>query len=148
MPRRKAKVILSAVAIGVCMVGAYWLRARERSGLPRSDSYCNVEVLAKPTVRDTRFEIVDVSCDTLAKDESVRVYVLIPRRSWFGGSRDEGKLLFSYDPGGPQNSLPQIRAASDEALTTSIPWISSISYKTDQWNGKPILYEIGRIDYP
>lgn len=90
---------------------------------------------------------MDVSCDTLAKDETVRVYALTPH-SWFDGVGDRGNLLFEYDPGGPQKDLPQITAVSGGTLTISIPWVSSIYYKADQWNGRMIRYQIRRVDYP
>lgn len=136
--------------VGVCIAGG-WLHHRDRYGInhiPRSDTYCNVDVLAKPVVRTSRFEVVDVSCDTLAKDETVRIYTLTSHRSWLGHTEDRETLLFGYDPGNSENNRPQIAIDMAGKLTITMPWISSIWYKADRWNGQLINYEIGRIDYP
>ena len=149
--RRGLRFFLLVALAGLCVAGAWLFFHRDRYGIhhvPQSDAFCDVEVLAKPVVGASRFEIVDVSCDTLAKDEVVRIYELTPHRLWLGHLEDRGTLLFGYDPGNPQNIQPQIAIDARGELTISIPWISSIWYKADRWNGRPIHYEIGRIDYP
>jgi hypothetical protein len=148
MPKARSGFIVVLVALAFASAGIYsWHRARS-SGIPTSDTFCHVEVLSSTTIQSQRFQILDVSCDTFAKDETVGVYLLRSRRTWFGGLKDEGTLLFSFDPEGTGDISPQLRASSDGTLTISASRISSIEYKADELNGRPIHYEIGRIDYP
>jgi hypothetical protein len=154
MGRRRLRFVLLVALAGLCIAGA-WLFSQDRYGIrhiPQSDAFCYVEVLAKPVVGATRFEIVDVACDTLAKDEVIRIYDLTPHKSRLGLMSNQETLLFGYDPvydpAAEHSILPQITVDSGSKLTISIPRIASIWYKADRWNGRPINYEIGRIEYP
>ena len=150
MASRKMRSALWATAIVLGLFGAWQWHERHLSGIPKSDHYCEVEVLARPTVGNAHFEIVDVACDTLAKDETIRIYGLSNHRSFFGGSKNVERLLFSYDPGtypSEPSDLPQIAETPDATLTISAARVSEILFKSSQWNGKQIRYQIGRVDY-
>ena len=145
---RKTKLAAVTLVGGLCILGMYGRNERGIAGLPKSSFSCDVDVLAKPTLGDTRYQIVDVACDTLAKDETMRIYALASHKGWFGASRDEATLLFSFDPADSENTLPQLRTDPHGAIIISIPRVSSIAYMSDLWKGKPVLYEIGKIDDP
>ncbi|MGC2161883.1 MAG: hypothetical protein WA634_08250 [Silvibacterium sp.] len=95
------------------------------------------------------FEVTDVDCDTLAKDEAVRIYASRAGSGalfaqWFRSKT----LLFRYDPGRPDNPLPLIRATGRSQILISIPEVSSIDVQRKSWNGLSIAYDIGKVDYP
>jgi len=97
------------------------------------------------------FEVVDESCDTLAKDEAISVYARKPvsKGAWGLFSwRNQRTLLFRYDPGRPDNPLPSIKHLSETTILISIPEVSSIVYQNRRWENMSVNYEIGRVDYP
>jgi hypothetical protein len=98
-----------------------------------------------------RFEVEYTSCDTLAKDEGIRVYATkdaSKRRGIFSRWIDHRTLLFRYDPGRWDNPLPSITHPSPSTILISIPEVSSIGYQNHEWEKMSVNYEIGRVDYP
>ena len=97
------------------------------------------------------FEVEYSNCDTLAKDEAIRVYArkVTPKRVWtFPGWQNKRTLLFRYDPGRWDNPLPSITRPSGSTILISIPEVSSIEYRNRKWEIMNINYAIGRVDYP
>ncbi|MDR3741537.1 MAG: hypothetical protein P4L40_21170 [Terracidiphilus sp.] len=146
--KRKAKFILGAVVAvsGACALGlaAIWFAYTRNA--------CQTE--ARLTIDDPAglvFEVVDESCDTLAKDEAISVYAkkAVSKGTWrFFGRRSQRTLLFRYDPGRPDNPLPSIKLLSQTTILISIPEVSSIVYQNRKWENMSVNYEIGKVDYP
>jgi len=98
-----------------------------------------------------RFEVTYLSCDTIAKDEAVRVYAetIVPDRAWFFAKwRNRRTLLFRYDPESDSSPLPTITRPSQSTILISIPEVSSISYQNRNWANMNVNYDIGRVQYP
>jgi len=98
-----------------------------------------------------RFEVTYLSCDTLAKDEAIRVYAetTAPDRAWFFRNwRNQRTLLFRYDPEREDSPLPIITRPSQSTIRISIPEVSSVSYQNRKWANMSVDYDIGRVDYP
>ncbi len=98
-----------------------------------------------------RFEVTYLSCDTLAKDEAIRVYAETTAldRAWFFPIwRNQRTLLFRYDPERPDSPLPTITRPSQSTILISVPEVSSISYQNRKWANMSVNYDIGRVEYP
>jgi len=103
-----------------------------------------------PNLSGTKIEIVYVNCDTLAKDEAINIYFSPANTqtgSWFAKGQSRRALVFSYDPGRPDNSVPSITHPADSAILISIPEVSSVSRQDRSWRGMSIEYAIGKVDY-
>ncbi len=106
--------------------------------------------MRKDSLKKLDVELIYTSCDTLAKDESISVYLLkagankrpAPLR-WLS----EKTLVFQYDPALVDGPLPLIRETSDGAISISVPRVSSVLLQERTWENKPIRYQIGQIDY-
>lgn len=97
------------------------------------------------------FEITHLSCDTIAKDEAIRVYAEknLANAAWFFPSwRGQRTLLFTYDPEKDGSPLPTITRPSPSTILISVPEVSSVSYQNRSWASMSISYDIGRIAYP
>jgi hypothetical protein len=145
--KRKTKYILGVVfaVAGVCALSmAVWFAYARNA--------CQTEErLEVEGPSGLIFEVVDESCDTLAKDESISVYAkeAVPKGTWgFFGWRNQRTLLFRYDPGRPDNPLPSITHPSQTTILISITEVSSIVYQKRKWEDMLVNYEIGRVDYP
>jgi hypothetical protein len=143
--RNAARSIRSAgIAFGlVCaiMAGAYFWLARNA---------CSSETLWTEEVSGLKFEITYTNCDTLAKDEAMRVYVENATAGgfWrFPGWRRRRTLLFRYDPESYDAPPPSITVSS-KTISISIPEVSSISYKARTWGSMSIRFDVGKVDYP
>lgn|GEM_PF-2896788 len=145
--KRKTKYILGVVVAlgGICGLCMAILFAYTRNA-------CQTET--RQRIDDPSgfvFEVVDESCDTLAKDEAISVYArkAVSKGTWgFFGWRNQRTLLFRYDPGRPDNPLPSIKHPSQTTILISIPEVSSIVYQNRKWENMSVNYEIGRVDYP
>ena len=133
-------VILAVVVFGWIGIGR---------GLKRiacgSEERLKVEELS-----GVRFEVTYLSCDTLAKDEAIRVYAerMALDGAWFSKWRNKRTLLLRYDPAREDSPLPTIVRTSQSTILISIPEVSSISQQDQEWAGMSIKYDIGKIDYP
>jgi hypothetical protein len=97
------------------------------------------------------FEVTDTSCDTLAKDENIRIYArkVDPIGAGiFSRWRNQKRLIFRYDPGSSDNPLPSITRPSQLTILISIPAVSSISEQEHEWENMSVNYDIGHVDYP
>ena len=99
-------------------------------------------------VGSAEFRAVDIDCDTLAKEEFVRVYAyrndassLLPK--WLRRRTE----VFNYDPGTP-NNLPRIESMGNRTIRISVPDVSEILYKQASWDGNVLEYDVGKADYP
>ena len=109
--------------------------------------------MAKTTLRGADVEIVYMNCDTLAKTESIDVYLMKPGGNkwpkmlgWLHGRT----LAFRYDPAGtegPDAPKPSVTEGPN-GLLISVAHLSSVQVKTDKWSDIPITYRIARQDYP
>jgi len=113
---------------------------------------CTSEVRLKiDNLSGLSFEVTDTSCDTIAKDENIRVYVRKVDPNGAGIlSRwiNQKSLLFRYDPGSWDNPVPLITRPSQSSILISIPGLSSISEQKHEWENISIDYDIKRVDYP
>lgn len=145
--KRKSKYILGAVGFfgGLCASGIVIRFVYTRNACQAK------ERLEIKDPSGFTFEVVDESCDTLAKDEAISVYArkAVSKGTWgFAGERNQRTLLFRYDPGRPDNPLPSITHPSQTIILISIPEVSSISYENRKWENMSLSYKIGRVDYP
>jgi hypothetical protein len=96
-----------------------------------------------------KVEVIYTNCDTLAKEDSVSVYVSKAHdggESWFARWSNQRTLIFSYVPG--RSNTPSIKLSGDERILISIPDVSSIYFQGRKWRNMSIEYNIGRIYYP
>jgi hypothetical protein len=136
------------VALALGLVYAGWLAIRY--AITRmscgSEETVKVEELA-----GLRFEVTYLSCDTIAKDEAIRVYAEATASdgSWFFSKwRNRRTLLFRYDPGRADAPLPSISCPSQNTILISVPAVSSIDYQNRKWVNMTVNYQIGQVDYP
>lgn len=135
--RRAMRVFLIA---GLPVGGLYLLLAS--IGLMPTPYSCLIETRAKiPGLGGYDFEVSETSCDFLAKDDAVSVFV-----SKVGGKKKD--LLFKYDPARPQDAFPVITIPAPQTIQIAVPWVSSIFSRQETWNGVSIIYKIDRIEYP
>jgi hypothetical protein len=113
---------------------------------------CETEELSKiEEPSGLTFEFEDTTCNTFGSDEQIRVYA---RKTTPKGTRafldwrHPRTLLFRYDPGSSDDSLPSITRPSQSSILISIPRVSSIVYQNREWEGMSINYDVGRVDYP
>jgi len=92
------------------------------------------------------FEAEDTSCDTLAKDEEVRVFATPTGRlkKLFARRR----LVFAYDPGAPGTDGLIVRATDAKRVLISLPQVSQIFQRNQTVGEIAIDYDIRQIDYP
>jgi hypothetical protein len=112
---------------------------------------CETEEKLKIEVSGYQFEVDDVSCDTIAKDEHIKVYgrkMPSPGARFFPEWRNPRMLLFEYDPGRSDNPPPLITHPSQSTILISIGELSEIIYQSHRWNDMYITYDIRKIDYP
>ena len=99
------------------------------------------------------FETVYTNCDTLAKDESITVFLLPRHGTLFEKSTARfrsKKAIFKFDPGGANGESVSMRSVGQQRIVIAAPHVSSIypDGKMMQVEGMAFVYEIGRIDYP
>lgn len=112
---------------------------------------CSSEALQAVNLSDVRLEVESSSCDLIAKDEVVSVYVMSETRTrpWpFSNWGKHRKLIFRYDPGRDDNPLPSISRPSQSTIRISIPEVSSIIVQSHEWEHMSVSYEIGKVYYP
>ena len=96
------------------------------------------------------FEVEDTNCDTLAKDDAVSVFAVSPQMNKYRASRwiTPRRLVFKYDPGGPDETPPAITATGKDRVLISLPRASSVFSKKSTVGDTDVDYNIGKIDYP
>jgi hypothetical protein len=155
---RIGKIII-AVTVGLLFTGAVgfvllwfgYTKLKGYSSNPLTYSSCITETEAtKSNVAGWDFEVEDTNCDTLAKDEAVRVFAIRSEgsRSSWGRFFARRRLVFQYDPGNQDELVPVITAVGKNSILISIPRVSSIYEENKQVGGTTVVYDIKRIDYP
>jgi hypothetical protein len=87
-----------------------------------------------------RYEVTYLSCDTIAKDEAIRVYaetIMPDQPLFFAKWRNRRTLLFRYDPESDSSPLPTITHPSPSTILISMPEVSSSLTRTE--NGQTCL---------
>jgi hypothetical protein len=112
--------------------------------------FCEIETKAEVHgLYGNNFRIEYMSCDTLAKDEAIRVYASRENSTPIvGRSVKKETVLFRYDPGSYDAPLPKIIAVAPDRIMISVPRVSSIEEQSRQWENLTIDYDIGIVDYP
>ena len=82
------------------------------------------------------FLITETNCDTLAKTDSVSVFV-----SKAGESKRD--LIFEYDPS-ERGPIPKFVVDRQGNISVSIPAVSTIFVHKRNWNGQTIAYDVGK----
>lgn len=149
-----AKVIAVALFIVFATPVGLWVGYTQLKGYssnPLTYSSCITESEAKfSNVAGWDFEVEDTNCDTLAKDEAVRVFAIRSEanRSPWGRIFARRRLVFQYDPGNQDALVPAISATGQNSILISIPRVSSIYQERRRVGGTNVAYDIKRIDYP
>jgi hypothetical protein len=112
---------------------------------------CLSETRMKTSLPGEDVEVVYLSCDTLAKQDTIDVYLMSPGANnqpplirWFY----KKALVFRYDPWSYDEPLPLIRATGPSGIVISVPRVSSVFWKNEKWKNVSIHYEIGQTEYP
>jgi len=85
------------------------------------------------------FEITETNCDLLAKDDMMRVLV--------SRAGDQHKIsILEFDPLN-WAPLPDFSVSDNGEITVRVEFVGEIVHQESEWNGRPIHYQIGRIEY-
>jgi len=104
-----------------------------------------------PNLSGTEFEFTYTNCDTLAKEEAIRIYASrasVKGESFLWRLSNRNALLFNYDPGRPDGLLPTVVSSGNNRILISIPEVSSILFQSRKWKNLSIDYDVGHITYP
>ena len=143
------RLVLIATAGFLAAIGAGYglLRLPE---LWSADACLSEELAAIPNLLDAKFEVIYTNCDTLAKDEAIRVYMspaVVTGKSWFASWQKQRELVFQYDPG-MDRSPPVIEASGNNRVLISVSDVSFIYVQRRTWRNIAIDYKIGHVAYP
>jgi hypothetical protein len=148
--KKLAKTILVSIVGLVVVLGAGYALLRI-AGTNDSDGCISEEMMTIPDLAGVKAEVVYTNCDTLVKDEAVKVYfsrAAVKGESWLAKWRNRRTLVFWYDPGGrafPDMPLPLITHPSPSTILISVPEVSSVAYKSRKWENMSIDYAIGKV---
>jgi hypothetical protein len=148
--KKLAKAILVSIIGTVVVLGVRYVFLHPL-GRADPDACISEEMMTIPDLAGAKIEIVYTNCDTLVKDEAVKVYfsrAAVKGESWFARWRNHRTLVFCYDPGGrafAHMPLPSITHPSPSTILISIPEVSSILFKTRKWENMSIDYAIGKV---
>jgi hypothetical protein len=114
-------------------------------------SSCTAETKMKTSLPGEDVEVVYLSCDTLAKQDTIDVYFMKA-----GANKQPSlirwlykkTLVFRYEPALEDGPLPVIRASGRNRIVIAVPRVSSILVKFRNWRNVSIDYEIGKTEYP
>jgi hypothetical protein len=102
---------------------------------------CIEGTIAKmPGISGIDFQVRSYDCDTIAKEYDIHVLASSPRRR-------RQTALFPYVPYRDGDAAPTIDVVGNRIII-SIAAVSSVGLQLGSWNGMPIEYRIGTIDYP
>src|SRR5260221_2920826 len=124
-----------AVGLSVTLVTLYLLLAIATHRTCITETYKKI-----PRLSGFDFEISETDCSTLGEDASISIFA--------SKTGQTGKtLLFNYGPAGV-DPMPVITALDQHTVQISVPRISDLIFRRDNWEGLTIHYSIGVIDYP
>ena len=138
-----------ALFIAICVVFALVVGHALRRAYVDPDACISEEMKTIPNLNGTKVEIVYTSCDTLAKDEAVKVYFSKTEsgdESWYSKWRNQRTLVFWYDPEGEE--VPKVESPGKGKIVISISKVSSIARQERAWEGISIDYQVGHVAYP
>ena len=141
--------VLIFITGGTLAATAAWYGFLRFSELGSADACLSEELAAIPNLLDTKFEVIYTNCDTLSKDEAIRVYMspaVVAGKSFFDSWQKQRELIFQYDPG-MDRSPPAIEASGTNGVLISVSDVSSISVERRTWRNISINYRIGYVAY-
>lgn len=147
------KVIVVALFIAFAIPIGLWVGYTQLKGYssnPLTYSSCITTSEAKfSDVAGWDFEVEDTNCDTLAKDEAVRVFAVrsdANRSSWirFLARR---RLVFQYDPWNQDELVPSITATGKDDIMISIPRVSYIYEQNRLIGHTAVAYDVRKVEY-
>lgn len=145
--RRKRLLIGSAVVFLVLGAGYAILRS---TWLLPSDACISEVKETVPNLFGARLEVVYTNCDTLVKDEAMRVYVsraAVKGESWLARKFNRRELVLDYDPGTDERP-PVIAASGDHRILISVPSTSQVFAQRRSWRNIAIDYKFDRVVRP
>ncbi len=145
---KPAKRHLVGVAFVILTFAAVYISLRSFDASTACTSEAETVI---PDLDGVGVEVTYTNCDTLAKDESISVYLsrsANKKDSWFARWRNHRALVFRYDPGRYDNPLPSITRPSLSTILISVPEVSSIMYQSRKWQDVSVGYQIGKVYYP
>jgi hypothetical protein len=146
--QKVAKITLISIVCLVAVFGAGYAFLRF-VGLADPNACIAENRMTIPDVSGIKVEVVDRNCDTLAKQESIDIYFSQAKQtSWFAKLRNHRDLVFSYDPGRPDEPLPTITPSSGSTILISVLEVSSVIQQRRDWEKISITYNLGKVDYP
>jgi hypothetical protein len=86
------------------------------------------------------FEISETNCSTLGEDASMSVFAS-------KAGQPDKVLLFKYGPAGIA-PMPVITAIDQQTIQITVPRISDLIFRRENWEGLSVNYSIGVIDHP
>jgi hypothetical protein len=98
-----------------------------------------------------KVEVIYTNCDTLVKEEDVRVYfsrAAVTGDSWFARWRSRRALVFVYDPGGrafDDMPLPSITHTTPSTVLISMPEDVDVLYQSRSWQNLSVDYALGNV---
>ena len=134
--------ILLAVGVPYGLLQLHWQGS--------TDDCISEELGTKQNLYGATFEVVDTNCDTLIKNEAIRVYISRPRvgqSSWFSKWRNHRELIFDYDPDS-NDRPPVIEASGNNRVLISVSKVSHVFVQRRTWEEIFFDYRIGRIIDP
>ena len=152
--RLVAKVLGITLAAGLTLFAFLWIgntRLKGYSSNPLTYSSCITETQAKfENVAGWDFEVEDSSCDSLAKDEEVRVFAFPAeaKNSRLGRLLAHRRLVFAYDPGTTGVHGLIVQAMDAKHVLISLQEASSVFEKNRALGELIVDYDICKIDYP
>jgi hypothetical protein len=144
-------ITLSTGLILTIFIWIGYTRLKGYSSNPLTYSACITETQANfSNVAGWDFEAEDTNCDTLAKDEEVRVFAVSgqAKNSQLGKLFARRRLVFAYDPGTTGVVGLVVQAKDAKHILISLPEASSVFEKNRTLGEMTIDYDIRRIDYP
>ena len=121
------------------------------SSNPFTYAVCNTETQANfENVAGWDFEVEDSSCDTLAKDEEVRLFAISSqaKNSRLGRLFARRKLIFAYDPGTTGVNGLTVQPKDSNQILISLSKASSVIKKERTLGELVVDYDIQQIEYP
>ena len=144
---RKLLLVCALAFVILAFAGYAILRL---TGLMSPDACISEEVKTIPDVSGARVDVVYTNCDTLVKDEAIRLYMsraesggepLLQR--WF----NRRQLIFEYDPAG-QGQPPTVQASDNGRLLISVSNVSQVFIQRRKWRELGIDYKIEHVTRP